>query len=554
MSIKLAVILAGGLGMRLRPLTNIIPKPLLPIGESTVLEIQILALRKFGVEKVIIAANYMSDYLATFIGSGERYGVRIVVSQEKEPLGTCGPLKLAAEHLTEPFFVMNGDILTDIDFGKLAEFALAKPAWLTVVTKEIAIPFRFGGVIADGDFITEIEEKPNYLQEILAGIYAMRPQILQLIPNDNYFGIDNLIKGMLANRQPVCKYLMHDYWIDIGQLSDYELAKQDYEVRARQPKTKLMAKALVLGGAGFIGSNICHRLSAKGFRVTAVDGLLPRTSGNRANLPSEPSSVELIEQRVEDVRAFPALVRGCDLVVDAMGWTSHWEAFEDPEYDLALNVASHLAVIRALPAALPRKLVYLGSTHQYGRALQGPIAETQPLAPVDVQGVHKAAAEHHYRIAAERHGFPVISLRFGNTFGPAQPLTGRDIGLVGDMIRRALAGDTITVYGEGRYRTLHYAPDLASIVERLVDLNVSGFMSMNVPGHRVAISELATQIAERAGGCVVHEALPAAVAAIDIGNFPLDCSLFEKHLGEHSPTPLDEAITASLRDARSRSG
>jgi len=236
-SIKVAVILAGGLGTRLRPLTNIIPKPLLPIGESTVLEIQILALRKFGVQKVIIAANYMSDYLSAVVGSGEKYGVRMVVSQEKEPLGTCGPLTLAAEHLSEPFFMMNGDILTDIDFGKLADFALAKPAWLTVVTKEIAIPFRFGRVLADGDFIAEIEEKPNYLQEILAGIYVMRPEILQLIPNGMYFGIDNLIKGMLATHQPVCKYLMHDYWIDIGQLSDYELAKQDYDVRMHQQKT-----------------------------------------------------------------------------------------------------------------------------------------------------------------------------------------------------------------------------------------------------------------------------------------------------------------------------
>ena len=225
--------------MRLRPLTNIIPKPLLPIGESTVLEIQILALRKFGVQKVIIAANYMSDYLSAVVGSGEKYGVRMVVSQEKEPLGTCGPLTLVAEHLTEPFFMMNGDILTDIDFGKLADFALAKQAWLTVVTKEIAIPFRFGRVVADGDFITEIEEKPNYMQEILAGIYVMRSEILQLIPTATYFGIDNLIKGMLAAHRPVCKYLMHDYWIDIGQLSDYELAKPDYDVLAHQPKTNI---------------------------------------------------------------------------------------------------------------------------------------------------------------------------------------------------------------------------------------------------------------------------------------------------------------------------
>jgi NDP-sugar pyrophosphorylase family protein len=235
-SVKLAVILAGGLGMRLRPLTNIIPKPLLPIGESTVLEIQILALRKFGVEKVIIAANYMSDYLGAVVGQGEKYGVRVVVSQEHQPLGTCGPLTLVADQLTEPFFMMNGDILTNIDFGNLANFALENNALLTVVTKEIAIPFRFGRVIAIGDFISEIEEKPNYMQEILAGIYVMRPQIFDLIPRDTYFGIDSLIKLMLARQIPICKYLMHDYWIDIGQLSDYELAKEEFG--SRMPSTK----------------------------------------------------------------------------------------------------------------------------------------------------------------------------------------------------------------------------------------------------------------------------------------------------------------------------
>jgi hypothetical protein len=111
--------------------------------------------------------------------------------------------------------------------------------WLTVVTKEIAIPFRFGRVIAEGDFITEIEEKPNYLQEVLAGIYVMQPEILGLIPGSTYFGVDSLIKSMIAKHYPVCKYLMHDYWIDIGQLSDYELAKQDFAARSLQAKTSV---------------------------------------------------------------------------------------------------------------------------------------------------------------------------------------------------------------------------------------------------------------------------------------------------------------------------
>src|SRR4051794_38903923 len=151
--IRKAVLLAGGLGMRLRPLTNIIPKPLLPIGESTIIEIQILALKKHGVSDIYIASNYMSDYLESVVGQGKKYGMRISVSREREPLGTCGPLSLLRQQLNEPFFVMNGDILTDIDFGDLGRFGSAHAADLTIVTKEINIPFRFGRVIAEGDYV-----------------------------------------------------------------------------------------------------------------------------------------------------------------------------------------------------------------------------------------------------------------------------------------------------------------------------------------------------------------------------------------------------------------
>jgi NDP-sugar pyrophosphorylase family protein len=231
-SITKAVILAGGLGMRLRPLTNIIPKPLLPIGESTVLEIQILALKKHGVQEVFIAANYMSDYLDSVVGDGKKYGIKATVSQETEPLGTCGPLTLLQDRLDEPFFMVNGDILTNLNFTKLGAFALEKRAALTVVTKEIAIPFRFGRVLVNGDYITGIEEKPNFLHEILAGIYVLTPAVFEYIPRGKYYGIDLLIKDMLARKTPVAKYLTKDYWIDIGQLEDYETAKQDVQSNA----------------------------------------------------------------------------------------------------------------------------------------------------------------------------------------------------------------------------------------------------------------------------------------------------------------------------------
>jgi NDP-sugar pyrophosphorylase family protein len=229
--IRKAVVLAGGLGMRLRPLTNIIPKPLLPIGESTIIEIQILAFRKHDVSEIFIAANYMSDYLQSIVGRGEKYAARIMVSCEKEPLGTCGPLSLLREQLDEPFFVMNGDILTDIDFGRLGKFALGTAADLTVVTKEINVPFRFGRVIAEGDYIVSVEEKPTYKHEILAGIYAMKPAILDVIPDGKYYGIDTLIKDMLAQHRPIAKYMMDGYWTDIGQLDDYEIAKREMAQR-----------------------------------------------------------------------------------------------------------------------------------------------------------------------------------------------------------------------------------------------------------------------------------------------------------------------------------
>ena len=227
MTISKAVILAGGLGVRLRPLTNILPKPLLPIGESTILEIQILALKKQGVKEVYIASNYMADYLSSVVGNGEKYGVRVMVSTEEKPLGTCGPLSLIREHLTEPFVMMNGDILTDINFSSLADFSMNSGAALTVVTKEIEVPFHFGRVISDGDFIRAVEEKPNFKHEILAGIYCLTPKALDLVPDDSYYGVDTLIKDFLAQGQPVAKYLTKDYWIDVGRMQDYETAKQD---------------------------------------------------------------------------------------------------------------------------------------------------------------------------------------------------------------------------------------------------------------------------------------------------------------------------------------
>jgi NDP-sugar pyrophosphorylase family protein len=225
-----AVILAGGLGTRLRPFTEVIPKPLLPVGTKSLLEIQLERLRSHGFDEIYLATNYKSDYIANFFGDGARYGVRLVISQERKQLGTAGPVLLLKDQLTEPFIVMNGDILSTIDFRKFFQTALDLQVDLCVAIKKIFTPFGFGRITHDGNYLTGVEEKPNFETEILAGIYVFAPGVFDLIPPDEYFGVDSLIKKMLAEQRSIGTYVLTEYWLDIGQVPDYEKAQKDFEL------------------------------------------------------------------------------------------------------------------------------------------------------------------------------------------------------------------------------------------------------------------------------------------------------------------------------------
>ena len=226
---KQAVILAGGLGTRLKPFTEIIPKPLLPIGEKAVLEIQIELLKKYGFTEIFLATNYKSEYIERFLGDGSHYGVKLFISKETEPLGTAGPLKLLDSRLSEPFLVMNGDILTLMNFSKFYAFALEKDALLTVAIKKIITPYEFGNIFFDHDFVTGIEEKPNIITFALAGIYVLKPEIFSQIPAGEVFGMDALIKRLLTQQLPVAKYEIDEYWLDIGHVDDYSIIQEDYK-------------------------------------------------------------------------------------------------------------------------------------------------------------------------------------------------------------------------------------------------------------------------------------------------------------------------------------
>jgi len=224
-----AVILCGGLGSRLKPFTDIIPKPLLPIGEKSVLEIQIEHLKNNGFDHIYLATNYKSSYIENFFGDGSKYGVKLTISKEDNPLGTAGPVKLLQNELQDdPFLVMNGDILTLLSYKNLYDFACSKDTLLTIATKDIYTPFQFGNIYTDGDYVIGIEEKPNIKTTILAGIYVFKPEILDLIPDNSMYGMDILIKDMLDKGLSISHYPIKEYWLDIGQVEDYNKAQEIY--------------------------------------------------------------------------------------------------------------------------------------------------------------------------------------------------------------------------------------------------------------------------------------------------------------------------------------
>jgi NDP-mannose synthase len=225
-----AVILAGGLGIRLKPFTEVIPKPLLPIGEKAIMELQIEQLKSYGFDDIILATNYKSDYIANFFGDGSRFGVKLKINKENEPLGTAGPIGLLRDDLNDaPFLVMNGDILTKCNFKIFMENAIKIESDLILGLKEYTTPFRFGNISSDGDFVTKIDEKPILKTNILAGIYIMKPSLLKSIPDNTYFGMDDLINLKLNNNELVGKIDIKEYWLDIGVIDDYKEIQSVYD-------------------------------------------------------------------------------------------------------------------------------------------------------------------------------------------------------------------------------------------------------------------------------------------------------------------------------------
>ena len=224
-----AVILAGGQGTRLRPHTDEIPKPLLPVGEKPVVEILLKQMQKTGVTQVCMAVNHLSGQIINTIGNGERYGLKIKYSQEELPLSTVGPLKLV-KNLSDNFIVANADVLTDLNFRTLFDYHLGNQANLTVATYARPNPIDFGVItVDDNGLAVGFNEKPVFNFVVSMGIYVFSKSILKYVPDNRPFGFDNLMFTLLDNRIPIHTFPFSGYWLDIGRPDDYQKANDDID-------------------------------------------------------------------------------------------------------------------------------------------------------------------------------------------------------------------------------------------------------------------------------------------------------------------------------------
>lgn len=224
-----AVLLAGGRGTRLKPLTVTVPKPLLPLGERPIIDILIAQLAAAGVGRVFVCLGYLAPLMQAFLGDGARWGLSIEPRIEAEPLGTAGGLR-AIEGLTDDFFVVNGDTLTDLDFLGMAAAHREAGAMATLFTPWVDEQIDYGVVTIDeGGALTEYLEKPRRGYHVSSGVYVLSRQVLPLIPPAGAFDMPDLIRAAMAAGGKVACHRAGAYWKDIGRLDHYEAASRDFE-------------------------------------------------------------------------------------------------------------------------------------------------------------------------------------------------------------------------------------------------------------------------------------------------------------------------------------
>jgi NDP-mannose synthase len=231
---KRAVILAGGKGTRLRPYTVVLPKPLMPIGDYPILEVIIRQLKQHAFTHITMAVNHQAEIIKAFFGDGSKWNVKIDYSLEEKALSTMAPLRLIKD-LPDDFLVMNGDILTNLDFGKFYKKHIDSKNIFTISSYQRMVKSEFGVLdINKSSTLTGFKEKPVSIYDVSMGIYMVSKKAVEYIPRDIFYGFDHLMLDLMKNNEEPKVHKFDGYWLDIGRPDDYDIAIDMFENNSKQ--------------------------------------------------------------------------------------------------------------------------------------------------------------------------------------------------------------------------------------------------------------------------------------------------------------------------------
>ncbi len=223
------ILMVGGLGTRLRPLTENTPKPMLKVGNKPILQTIVEKFAEYGYINIVMCVNYKSHIIQDYFGDGREFGVTIEYILEEQRMGTAGALSLLKEKPAEPFFVMNGDLLTNVNFENLHNFHIENNAIGTMCVREYDFQVPYGVVNMNGSKILSIEEKPTHSFFVSAGIYMLSPDVLKYIPKNEFYDMPTLFEKFISENKNTISFPLREYWLDIGRMEEYKKANDEYD-------------------------------------------------------------------------------------------------------------------------------------------------------------------------------------------------------------------------------------------------------------------------------------------------------------------------------------
>lgn len=225
---NLVVLMAGGLGTRLRPLTEQCPKPMLEVGDRPILETIVESFTDSGFCNICISVNYKNKAIEDHFGDGSRWGINLTYVREEKPMGTAGALSLLPARPTETFLVMNADLITRVNFLRFLDFHYEHAAVASMAVRKYDLKVPYGVIRANSGYLSSIDEKPVKQFFVNAGIYILEPAVLDDVPRNEFYNMTDLFNRLLSRHAKIATFPIHEYWIDVGNLDDLVKANNDY--------------------------------------------------------------------------------------------------------------------------------------------------------------------------------------------------------------------------------------------------------------------------------------------------------------------------------------